>query len=155
MMKNRTKLVRKQLDKTLLEFRSLLGISIPQKGWIRAIRVSLGLSGRQLADRLRVTQQRVSEIERDELTGSVSIKSMRKVADCLDCVFVYALVPQISLEQTVHDRATQVAEERLKRASQSMLLEGQELNEDDELDALTDMIEEMIETLPSTLWDDS
>jgi hypothetical protein len=36
-----------------------------------------------------------------------------------------------------------------------MLLEGQELNEDDELDALTDMIEEMIETLPSTLWDDS
>jgi predicted DNA-binding mobile mystery protein A len=155
MMKNRTKLVRKQLDKTLLEFRSLLGISIPQKGWIRAIRVSLGLSGRQLADRLRVTQQRVSEIERDELSGSVTLKSMRKVADCLDCVFVYALVPQISLEQTVHDRATQVAEERLKRASQSMLLEGQELNEDDELDALTDMIEEMIETLPSTLWDDS
>ena len=154
-MKNRTKLVRKQLDKTLLEFRSLLGISIPQKGWIRAIRDSLGMSGRQLADRLGVTRQRVSEIERDELTGSVSIKSMRKVADCLDCVFVYALVPQISLEHTVHDRATQVAEERLKRASQSMLLEGQELNEDDELDALTDMIEEMIETLPSTLWDDS
>jgi predicted DNA-binding mobile mystery protein A len=79
---------------------------------------------------------------------------MRKVADCLDCVFVYALVPQISLEQAVHDRAKQVAEERLKRASQSMLLEGQGLSEDDELDALSDMIEEMIETQPSTLWDE-
>ncbi len=152
-MKNRTKLVRKQLDKTLLEFRSLLGISIPQKGWIRAIRDSLGMSGKQLADRLRVTQQR--EIERDELSGSVTLKSMRKVADCLDCVFVYAFVPRISLEHTVHDRVKQVAEERLKRASQSMLLEGQELNEDDELDALSDMVEEMIENLPSTLWDDS
>jgi len=153
-MKNRKKLVRKQLDKTLLEFRPILDISIPQKGWIRAIRDSLGMSGKQLADRLRVTQQRVSEIERDELSGSVTLKSMRKVADCLDCVFVYALVPQISLEQVVHDRAKQVAEERLKRASQSMLLEGQGLSEDDELDALSDMIEEMIETQPSTLWDE-
>ncbi len=154
-MKNRTKLVRKQLDKTLLGFRSILGISIPQKGWIRAIRDSLGMSGKQLADRLHVTQQRVSEIERDELTGSITLKSMRKVADCLDCVFVYAFVPQISLEHTVHDRATQVANARFKRASQSMLLEGQALKEDDELDALYDMVEEMIETLPSTLWDDS
>ncbi len=154
-MKNRTKLVRKQLDKTLLEFRPILGISIPQKGWIRAIRDSLGMSGRQLADRLGVTRQRVSEIERDELSGSVTLKSMRKVANCLDCVFVYAFVPRTSLEHTVHDRAKQVAEERLERASQLMLLEGQELNEDDELDALSDMIEEMIETLPSILWDDS
>jgi predicted DNA-binding mobile mystery protein A len=155
MMKNRTKLVRKQLDKTLLEFRPILGIQIPQKGWIRAIRDSLGMSGRQLADRLGVTRQRVSEIERDELTGSVSIKSMRKVADRLDCVFVYAFVPRISLEHTVHYRVKQVAEELLKRASQSMLLEGQELNEDDESEALSDMVEEMIENLPSTLWDDS
>ncbi len=154
-MKNRTKLVRKQLDKTLLEFRTILGFSIPQKGWIRAIRDSLGMSGKQLADRLRVTQQRVSEIERDELSGSVTLKSMRKVADCLDCVFVYAFVPRISLEHTVHDRVKQVAEEHIKRASQSMLLEGQELNEDDESEALADMVEEMIENLPLTLWDDS
>jgi hypothetical protein len=35
-----------------------------------------------------------------------------------------------------------------------MLLEGQGLSEDDELDALSDMIEEMIETQPSTLWDE-
>ena len=153
-MKNRTRLVRKQLDKTLLEFRPILGVSIPQKGWVRAIRDSLGMSGRQLADRLGVTRQRVSEIERDELSGSVSIKSMRKVADRLDCVFVYAFAPRISLEHTVHDRVKQVVEERLKRASQSMLLEGQELNEDDELEALSDMVEEMIENLPSTLWDD-
>ena len=154
MMKSRTKLVRKQLDKTLLEFRPILGISMPQKGWIRAIRDSLGMSGKQLASRLRVTQQRVSEIERDELSGSVTLKSMHKVADCLDCVFVYALVPRKSLEHTVHDRAKQVAEDRLQRASQSMLLEGQELNEDDEFEALSDMIEEMIENQPSSLWDE-
>lgn len=151
MMKNRTKLMRKQLDKTLLEFRPLLGISIPQKGWIRAIRDSLGMNGRQLADRLHVTRQHVWEIERDELTGSLTLKSMRKVAESLDSAFVYAFVPRISLEQTVHDQAKQVAENRLKRASQSMLLEGQELNEDDELDAMSDMIEEMIDTLSSTL----
>ncbi len=148
------KLVREQLEETLRGFRPLLDISNPPKGWIRAIRNALGMSGRQLAERLNVSRQRVVEIERDELTGSVTFNTMRRVAEGLDCVFVYGFVPKTSLEQTVRDRAMQVAEERLARVSQTMVLENQALSAKENEKALSDMIEELLDTLPSTLWDE-
>ena len=90
-----------QLDTTLKRFRLLLDTRMPQKGWIRAIRDALGMNGRQLANRLNVTRQRVDQIENDELKGSATIRSMRRIAECLDCAFVYAFVPRTSLQQIV------------------------------------------------------
>ena len=153
-MKQKKKLVRQQLDATLKKVRPLLNISTPHKGWIRAIRDALGMNGRQLADRLDVTRQRAALIEKDELTGSVTLKTMRRVAECLDCVFVYGLVSRTSLEQTVRDQAKQVALQRLSRVSQTMRLEDQALSKNEEGKALTDMIEDLVDTVPSTLWDE-
>jgi predicted DNA-binding mobile mystery protein A len=153
-MKKNKKLVRQQLEITLQKFRPLLDISMPPKGWIRAVRDALGMNGRQLADRLNVTRQRVALIEKDELGSSATLKTMRRVAESLDCVFVYALVPRTSLEQTLHEQAKRLAKKRLARASHTMMLENQELSEIDQEQALNDMVKELIETQPSTLWDD-
>ncbi len=153
-MKKNKKLVRQQLETTLQKFRSLLTISIPPKGWIRAVRDALGMNGRQLADRLHVTRQRVALIEKDELGGSATLKTMRRVAECLDCVFVYALIPRTSMEQTLREQARQVAKKRLSRVSHTMRLENQELSDADQEQAMIDMIEELIEHQPSTLWDE-
>lgn len=153
-MDKKKKLVREQLEETLRGFRPLLDIASPPKGWIRAIRNALGMSGRQLAERLNVSRQRVVQIEKDELTGSVTFNTMRRVAESLECVFVYGFVPRTSLEQTVSDRAMQVAEQRLARVSQTMLLENQALSAKENEKALSGMIEELLDTLPSTLWDE-
>ncbi len=151
-MKNR-RLVRQQLDVTLEKLRPLSGIAIPPKGWIRAIRDALGMSGRQLADRLGVSRQRAALIERDEVAAAVTLKTMRRVAESLDCVFVYGLVPRSSLEETVRGRARQIAEEKLARVSQTMRLEGQGLSAEEDERALSNMIEELIDTMPPTFWD--
>ncbi len=153
-MKKNKKLIRQQLEITLQKFRSLLDISMPPKGWIRAVRDALGMNGRQLADRLNVTRQRTALIEKDELGGSATIKTMRRVAESLDCVFVYALVPRTSLKQTLHEQAKRVARKRLARVSHTMMLENQELSDIDQEQALNDMVKELIETQPSTLWDE-
>ncbi len=153
-MRKKKKLVRQQLETTLQKFRFLLAVSIPPKGWIRAIRDALGMSARQLSNRLGVTQQRVAEIERDELGSSATLKTMRRVAECLDCVFVYTLIPRTSMEQTLREQARQVAKKRLSRVSHTMRLENQELSDDDQEQAMIDMIEELIENQPSTLWDE-
>ena len=153
-MKKYKKLIRQQLETTLQKFRLLLDIPMPPKGWIRAVRDSLGMNGRQLADRLNVTRQRAALIEKDELAGSATLKTMRRVAESLDCVFVYALVPRMSLEHTVHERARQVVKKRLARVSHTMMLENQELSDSDQEQALNDMVKELIETQPSTLWDE-
>ena len=147
-------LVRRQLDISLQRLRPLLIISTPSKGWIRAIRDALGMSARQLAKRLGVAQQRIALIEKDELTGSVTIKTMRRTAECLDCVFVYCLVPRTSLEETVRAQAKQVATKRLARASHTMSLEDQALSKEENIRILSEMIEELVETHPSSLWNE-
>ena len=153
-MKKNKKLIRQQLEVTLQKFRLLLDISMPPKGWIRAVRDALGMNGRQLADCLNVTRQRTALIEKDELGGSATIKTMRRIAESLDCVFVYALVPRTSLKQTLHEQAKRVAKKRLARVSHTMMLENQELSDIDQTQALNDMLKEMLETQPSILWDE-
>lgn len=154
-MKKNKKLIRQQLEITLQKFRPLLDISMPPKGWIRAVRDALGMNGRQLADRLNVTRQRAALIEKDELGNSATLKTMRRVAEALDCIFVYAFVPRQSLEHTLHEQAKRVVKKRLARVSHTMMLEDQELSNIDQEQAINDLVKELVETQPSTLWDEN
>lgn len=153
-MKTNTKLVREQLQTTLANFQPLLDISIPSKGWIRAVRSALGMSGRQLAERIGVTKQRTSFIEKQEINGAATLKTMRKTAEALECVFVYGLVPRKSLEETIRNRAKQVATKRLALASHTMGLEDQALGKKENKEILSNMIEDIMNALPSNLWDE-
>ena len=102
---NKKKLIREQLDASLQRLRPILNVTAPPKGWIRAIRDALGMTAKQLANRLGVAQQAVARVEKEELAGSVTIKTMRRIAERLDCVFVYGFVPRTSLEETVARQA--------------------------------------------------
>ncbi|MCK4839770.1 MAG: mobile mystery protein A [Desulfobulbaceae bacterium] len=119
---DKRKLSREQLDASLLRFNPLLNTTLPSRGWIKALRYAIGMSARQLADRLGVTQQRVDRIEKEELTGSLTIKTMQRVASSLDCVFVYGFVPRTNLEEIVRNRAREVAINRLNRVTHTMSL---------------------------------
>ncbi|MDH3975049.1 MAG: mobile mystery protein A [Deltaproteobacteria bacterium] len=155
MLKDRKRLVREQLEKTLSQFAGLKSVSLPPKGWIRAIREALGMSGANFADRLGVKPPRITKLEKDELSGSVTIKSMRQAAEALDAVFVYALVPRESLESTVRRQAERVAGMRLDRVSHSMRLEDQQLSDEEMKKALNEAVEELIRTMPKDLWSKS
>jgi predicted DNA-binding mobile mystery protein A len=152
---NKKKLIREQLDASLQRFSPLLDITAPSKGWIRAIRDALAMTAKQLAKRLDVAQQAVARIEKEELAGSVTIKTMRRIAECLDCVFVYGFVPRTSLEETVARQAKKVAAYRLAQASQTMNLENQALSRRENEQAFSDLVDELIRTLPSNLWNKS
>lgn len=151
-MMKKNKLIREQLDDSLKQFKPLLYVSAPSKGWIRAIRAALGMTARQLANRLDVAQQAVSRIEKEEPAGSVTIKTMRRIAESLDCRFVYGFVPRTSLEETVARQAKKVAIKRLIQASQTMNLENQALTRIENEQALSNLVDELIRTLPSTFW---
>ena len=149
---NKKKLIREQLDTSLQRFSPLLKINAPQKGWIRAIRDALGMTAKQLANRLGIAQQAVARIEKDELSGSVTIKTMRRVAECLDCVFVYGFVPRNSLEETIARQAKKVAAQRLSRTSHTMSLENQALSKKENEKVLSELVNDLVNTLPSSLW---
>jgi predicted DNA-binding mobile mystery protein A len=151
---NKKKLIREQLDASLQRLATLRTVTPPQKGWVRAIRDALGMTAKQLAGRLGVSQQAVTRVENTELSGSVTIKTMRRIAERLDCVFVCGFIPRSSLEATLRKQAEKVAATRLAQASQTMALEDQALSTGENKKVLSDLVDELVETLPSTLWNE-
>lgn len=152
-MKTKKRIIREQIDRTLSEFSLLKNLRTPSSGWIRSIRKGLGMSGRQLAGRLDVSKQNVSRLEQDELSGSITIKTLRKVAESLDCVFVYGLVPRTSLEDTVRKRAEEISRERLRRVHQTMILEEQVIKDENLKSLISEDIEGIMNEMPRDLWD--
>ena len=148
------KLAREQLDAALAGLRPLQALRPAGKSWVRAIRDALGLTGAQLAARLNVNKQRISRIEQDEKLGKIKIETLKKVAEAMDCVFVYGFVPRDSLEQTVRNQAEVVAKKRMARSNQMMRLEKQELSQSEKDKALKNIIEEITKTMPKSLWDE-
>jgi predicted DNA-binding mobile mystery protein A len=145
-------IARRQLDATLAKFGEVKSMQLPAKGWIRAVREALGMSGTQLARRIQVSQPRVHKLEQGEPSGALTLKTMRQVAEALDCVFVYALVPRSSLEETVRAQARVVAVERLKSVTHTMLLEAQGLSAGEQQASLDAAIEELVRETPGDLW---
>jgi len=152
MRKKQKKIIREQLDDTLSRFSTIASVNRPMKGWIRAIRDVLGMNMRQFADRLGVSKSRIPRIEQDEITGSLTLKTMNRVADKLDCVFVYGFVPRTSLDDTVRKQASIIAQKRMNRLMHTMSLEAQELSSKNAKKAFNNMVEEIIDS-PSMLWE--
>lgn len=136
-------LARKHLDKALIPFREALAQPRPPKGWVRAIRDALGMTSRQLAARMGYSQSSITGLEQGEEAETISLKTLRQAAEALDCQLVYALVPKVTLDETVKRRAQALAEEHLARINHTMRLENQALREGalaDELERLKDSI---------------
>lgn len=57
---------------------------MPPTGWIKAIRLALGMTLQQLANKLSITKQSVSKLELREQEGAITLKSLREVAHALD-----------------------------------------------------------------------
>ncbi|MFA5554531.1 MAG: mobile mystery protein A [Phycisphaerae bacterium] len=148
------KLVREQLDSNLKQLEPLRNTIVPNKGWIRAIRDAIGMTGQQLAKRMNVKKQRVARIEQDERLGKCTLKTLKNAAQALDCIFVYGFLPNNSLEKIVKQQAQAIAKKRMARTNQTMRLEQQELSENEKEKALKALTEDIINTMPKTLWDE-
>jgi predicted DNA-binding mobile mystery protein A len=117
---------RQRLDERLMALKPEERFRAPPKGWIRAIRDALGMTGVQFARRLAIRPQSVETMERSEANDSIQLKTLRRAAQALDCTLVYALVPNTSLGGAVRARARQIAVRDLGRVAHTMKLEAQE-----------------------------
>ncbi len=143
---------RRQLDDRYESVRALDGLGRPNKGWIRAVRDALGMSGSELAARMGVSQQVVSEIERNERQTTARLDTLMRAAEAMDCELVYALVPRRTLEETVRSQARRKAVRHLAHVVHHGRLEAQEVSEDE----LADQVEELTDWFADRrgLWSD-
>jgi predicted DNA-binding mobile mystery protein A len=143
-----------QLDKRFTELRPLAQTARPARGWIRAIREALGMTTAQLAKRLGVQQPRIIELEKGEVTGNVTVKSLERAAEAMGCRLAYALVPIKPLTATLDERALQVAERKLSAVEQSMRLEAQGVNDKAQRKQTRRRLADDLLHKPARLWDD-
>jgi predicted DNA-binding mobile mystery protein A len=113
------------------------------------------MSGKQLAGRLNVSQPRIPRLEQDEVSEVVSLKTMRQAAGAMDCVFVYAIVPRTTLEETVRAQARKIADARMQRVSHTMLIEAQDLTAEERQASFDAAVEELVREMPRELWEDT
>ncbi len=151
---NQSALARKQLERRLAPLRDLT-LAAPPKGWIKAIRESLGMSARQLAVRMGVGPSRIPVIEKAEVSGATTLKTLRQAAAAMNCAFVYAFVPVEPLDDILRERAMQKARTDVSRLDHTMRLENQALLKSD-LDAEQQrMIDRILSGSLRGLWEEA
>ena len=137
--------------------RAASGISsvrTPSEGWIVTVRKALGMSGAQLARRLGVTRAAVLQKEKNEITGSITLKQMQNTAEALGCRFVYAIVPKGRIKDVLAEQAERKATKIVCRASGHMALESQSLPPSKIKKEITRSRDDLIRDMPFDFWDD-
>lgn len=133
---------RRALDDRLTQLGPLTGFATPRNGWVRAIRQALGMTAADLGARMGITRQSVLAMESTEIQGAARIDTLRRAAAAMDCTFIYAFVPNRSLEATVRTQAAKVVDQMARETAQNMALEDQSvpLLPAVRLDAVDDLI---------------
>jgi predicted DNA-binding mobile mystery protein A len=151
---NSKKLQIAQLEQKLKGFSTAQKVPVPPTGWLKAVRVSLGMSMQQLADKLSITKQSVQGIELREKEGTITLKSLRETANALDMQLVYGLVPKDgTIENLIDRKARELAKRIVSRTSHTMKLEDQENSQQRISKAIEERTAVIKNELPKVLWD--
>lgn len=133
--------------------RQLAGLSKPKDGWIATMRKALGMSAPELAKRTGVTKPAIYQAERKERAGGISIQHMEKLAEAMGGRFVYAIVPDGSINEVLMSQAREKARQTVKRASAHMALEKQSLTSTQIENEIERLADELLRDRPSDFWE--
>lgn len=144
-------LAREQLDRRMAEIQLP---KEPSEGWIRTLRKSLGMSQDYLASRLKITKQAFSRIERGEKQGQVTVRTLRKIADEMNCDLHIVFVPRQPLADMVWERAVMLARKIVTRTDRQMNLENQSTSARFRDERISRLASELLTKNHRRLWED-
>jgi len=144
-------IARRQLDERLAAIRAASGLfDRPQRGWIATLRRALGMPQSRLAHQLQVSRQAISQLEKREADGSITLSALEQAAEALGGRVIYAVVPNQPLQETLSRRALQLASRITGSVRHTMRLEDQDPGSD--LDRRTLDLAASLAESPSRLW---
>ena len=154
-MRSETRVLqRNHLDRQL-ESARIQDLAKSPQGWIKAVREALGMSGRQLADRLAIVPSHRMQLEKGEVAGTATVRSLERAAAAMGCEFVYAFVPKnnATFEQLVRQQAHEVAKRIVDEVDTTMALEAQSADSQFRKREIDRIAAELISSMPRNLWD--
>ena len=136
------------LDKKTSSLSDAKNVIPKGSSWINAVREAIGMTAVQLAKRLGVTQPRVAKMEANE--ENLKLSTMKKVANAMNCDFVYYFKPKSTFQNIVQTQAQKKAEEIILGVNLNMALENQDI---DSKEAIDDMAADFINKNTKRIWD--
>ena len=147
-------LIQKQMDELIQSFVSGKQNAQTSAGWIQSARLALGMSLRQLAERVGVSVSALTNFEKREQADSVSLATLKKVAKAMDMELVYYFKSKDgSIKNAVEKQARKKAQEILNQSNQTMKLEDQETNSSSQERELERLTKDIVSKMPQNLWD--
>ena len=143
-----------QLNSKMQVVATMKKMTPPPIGWIKAVRKALGMSLQQLGNKISITKQSITDIERREKDGAVTIKTLREAANALDMELVYGFVPKDgSLDALINRKAKELATQIVMRTSNTMKLEDQANSARRIKIAIDERAAVIKNEMPKILWD--
>lgn len=153
-MRNKRMLLIEQLDQKLQPFSQTRMILVPERGWINTIRTTLNMTMAQLGTKLNITRQGVKRIEESEANGTITLNSLKGVANAMDLKFVYALVPKNgTIDDLIETKAEKLAQKIVLRTNQNMKLEDQGIGDEKIAKTIKELAYEIKREMRKSLWD--
>ena len=144
-------LPREHLDEQLAPWRELPYLR-PSAGWLRAIREALGMTVRQFAKAARVAVSTAQAAERAEAKGDITLSTLARYAEALECELRYVLVPRKPLQQMLEQRAEAIARTEVAAVHHSMALEEQATSQEQMERQVAELRRKLLEGPRSRLW---
>ena len=153
-MRNKQKLLIDQLDQKLLPFSETRKVVVPQRGWVNTIRTALNMTMAQLGAKLNITRQGVNRIEVSEANGTITLNSLKAVANAMDLKLVYGLVPNNgTINDLIQVKAEKLARKIVLRTNQNMKLEDQGIGDEKLAMNIKELADEIKREMKKSLWD--
>lgn len=116
-------------ERRLKIIRDAFGLAKVQPGWIHFIRHALNMTLEKLAERVGVSKTTAAQAERGEAEGKLTLATLKKMAEAMECEFVYAFVPKDPIKDILKKQAVIKAKKLLKSADIHMQLEDQQVKQ--------------------------
>lgn len=147
-------LIQKQMDEliqSIVEGKQNAQTSV---GWIQSTRLALGMSLRQLAERIGISASALTNFEKREQSDTVTLATLKKAANAMDMELVYFFKPKSgSIKSAIEKQATKKAQEILNQSNQTMKLEDQETSKKVQQLELERLKIDIMNKMPANLWD--
>lgn len=105
----------------------------PENGWIYEMRDALGMTLAKLGSLCGLATPTIAQAERREAEGKLTVETLRKAAEAMNCEFTYMFVPKSDMTKFIEKKAYEKAKRILNIADLHMTLEDQKVKSDIEL----------------------
>ncbi len=122
------------------------------ESWIGYFRNAFGMSLKQFAAKLGVSYTAAQSLEKGEKEGGITLRSLRRAAEAMNCELVYAFVPRESVDKICTDQARRKARKIIDDTNLHMELEDQGVSKEEVKTQFDELVQKIKES--KKLWDE-